>query len=160
MTKSRLQKELKKKTPFDSVEQEAHLNVLRTSDLLHHRFGKFLRDYGLTTSQFNVLRILESEGQPLPSLEIGQRLVQAVPAITGLIDRLEKLGFVKRRRCEEDRRVVYVELTPCAEKLLIEIDEPLKKLHRELAGPLTKSELKEITRLMEKLRHGIEQNID
>ena len=125
MTSSRLQQELKKKSPFDSPEQEANLNVLRTSDRLHNRFGRFFREYGLTSSQYNVLRILRGEGRPLPSLEIASRMVQVVPAITGLIDRLEKQGLVERRRCKADRRIVYVELTPAAAKLLKRIDEPL-----------------------------------
>ena len=114
MTDSRLQRELKKRLPFDSLEQEANLNVLRTTDLLQNRLGRFFREYGLTPSQYKVLRILRGEGKPLPSLEIGSRMIQLVPAMTGLIDRLEKQGLVNRRRCKEDRRVVYVEITPAA----------------------------------------------
>jgi len=158
MTGSRLQRELKKREPFDLLEQEVNLNVLRTSDLLHNRFGRFFREYGLTTSQYNVLRILRGEGRPLPCLEIGERMVQIVPAITGLIDRLEKQDLVCRRRCEEDRRVVYVEITPTAKKLLKRIDKPLLKLHEQLSGGLTRTELKEVNRLMEKIRSGIEEN--
>ncbi|APZ93580.1 MarR family winged helix-turn-helix transcriptional regulator [Fuerstiella marisgermanici] len=158
MTGSRLQRELKKREPFDLLEQEVNLNVLRTSDLLHNRFGRFFREYGLTTSQYNVLRILRGEGRPLPCLEIGERMVQIVPAITGLIDRLEKQDLVCRRRCEEDRRVVYVEITPTAKKLLKRIDKPLLKLHEQLSGGLTRAELKEVNRLMEKIRSGIEEN--
>lgn len=152
MSESRLQQELKKKLPFDSPEQEANLNLLRTNDQLQNRFGRFFREYGLTSSQYNVLRILRGEGQPLPSLEIGERMVQVVPAITGLIDRLETQGLVKRRRCQKDRRVVYVEITAAGRKLLKQIDAPLLTLHKSLTGHLTRSELKTLTRLMEKIR--------
>jgi len=152
MTKSRLQQETSRNSPFDSPEQEANLNILRTSDQLYNRLGRFLREYGLTPSQFNVLRILRLEGKPLPCLEIGSRMIQVVPAMTGLIDRLTKQGYVNRRRCEEDRRIVYVELTPAAIKLLNQIDQPLLDLHSELTGHLTRKELKELTRLMEKAR--------
>ncbi|MEO2035765.1 MAG: MarR family transcriptional regulator [Planctomycetaceae bacterium] len=156
MTESRLQRDLKKRLPFDSPEQEANLNVLRTTDLLQNRFGRFFREYGLTSSQYNVLRILRGEGKPLPSLEIGTRMIQVVPAITGLIDRLEKQGLVSRRRCEEDRRVVYVEITSAAKKLLKRMDDPLLALHKQLSGALTRAELKELTRVMEKIRSGID----
>ena len=75
------------------------------------RFARLFREYGLTPSQYNVLRILRGEGKPLPILEIASRTITVVPGITGLIDRLEQAGFVNRLRCEKDRRVIYVALT-------------------------------------------------
>ena len=155
MTDSRLQRELKKKLPFDSPAQEANLNLLRSSDRIQNQFGRFFREYGLTSSQYNVLRILRGEGKEMPSLEIAERMIQVVPAITGLIDRLEKQGFVERRRCQEDRRVVYVQITDPARKLLKRIDAPLLALHESLAGHLSRAELKELTRLLEKVRGRI-----
>ncbi|MFO1066515.1 MAG: MarR family transcriptional regulator [Pirellulales bacterium] len=152
MASSRLQSEIKKKKPFESLEQEAMLNILRTNDLFGNRFGKLFREYGLTSSQYNILRILRGEGAPLPSLEIAARMIQIVPAITGLIDRLEEAAMVKRRRCESDRRVVYVEITPKAVSVLAKMDEPLMELHREMLGHLSKAELKELVRLLEKAR--------
>ena len=53
-----LQDELKKRKPFDSLEQEATLAILRTSDLLENRIARLLRESNLTLSQYNVLRIL------------------------------------------------------------------------------------------------------
>lgn len=153
----RLQGELKKRGPFDSLEQEAALNLLRTGDRLHNALGRFLRQYGLTTSQYNILRILRGEGGSLPSLEIASRMIQVVPAITGLVDRLEQAGFVCRRRCQEDRRVVYVEIAPKAVELLDLIDEPLKQAHRRLLKDFSKAELNELIRLLEKSRAAIDQ---
>ncbi|HMP02249.1 MAG TPA: MarR family transcriptional regulator [Gemmatales bacterium] len=152
MARSQLQKELGKRGPFDSPEQEACLNILRTSDRLQNRLGRFFREFGLTASQYNVLRILRGTGRPMPSLEIAERMIQVVPAITGLIDRLQKQGLVERRRCQEDRRVVYVEITARARELLARMDEPLRQLHKELLGHLGRSELVELSRLLEKAR--------
>lgn len=152
---SQLQRELKKRQPFESPEIEANLNILRTADQFHNRFGRFFREYGLTNSQYNVLRILRGEGKPMPSLEIAERMVQVVPGITGLIDRLEKQELVKRHRCTEDRRIVYVELTESAIAVLNEIDQPLKDLHHQLMGHLTRDELKELSRLLEKAREAL-----
>ena len=59
-------------------------------------------------TQYNILRILRGEGKPLPILEIASRTITVVPGITGLIDRLERAGFVNRLRCQKDRRVIYV----------------------------------------------------
>jgi DNA-binding MarR family transcriptional regulator len=148
----RLQRDLKKKRPFVSPEQEAALNILRTSDWIENRLGRLFREYGLTPSQYNVLRSLRGEGKPLASLEIADRMIQVVPAITGLIDRLEQQELVVRRRCEEDRRVVYVEITGKALDMLKQLDEPLAKLHQDLIGHLSTNELKTLSRLLEKAR--------
>ena len=152
MATSRLQRELKKKGAFESLEQEAMLNILRTNDQFQNRFGRLFREYGLTHSQYNILRILRGEGKPLPSLEVADRMIQVVPAITGLIDRLERAGFVSRHRCEQDRRVIYVEVTDKALKLLEKMDQPVIDLHRQLIGHLNRTELKDLIRLLEKAR--------
>lgn len=152
MAKSKLQQELGKKRPFESPEQEAVLNVLRTADQFQNRLLRLFREYGLTPSQYNVLRILRGEGKPLPILEIGARMIQETPAITGLIDRLEKQGMVARRRCTEDRRVVFVEITPAALDLLAQLDAPLIQLNQRLIGHLSREELRDVSRLLEKAR--------
>jgi DNA-binding MarR family transcriptional regulator len=150
-----LQRELKKRRPFESLEQEAVLNVLRTNDQYQVRFTRLFRPYGLTPSQYNVLRILRGEGHPLPILEIASRTITVVPGITGLIDRLEKAGFVKRERCHEDRRVIWVALTEKARKTLSALDRPLAELHEKLIGHLSQAELKELIRLLEKARGAL-----
>lgn len=156
MTGDRLQQELKKRNPFQIPEEAAHLNLLRTNDQFQNRFGRLFREYGITSSQYNVLRILRGEGKPLPSLEIANRMVQVVPAITGLIDRLEKLDLVARKRCSEDRRVVYVSITKKAERLLKQLDQPVLDLNQRLLGHLSRTELKELCRLLEKARQADE----
>ncbi len=150
-----LQHELKKKCPFESLRQEAMLAIIRTSDRLQIRFARLLREYGLTPAQYNVLRILRGEGKPLPILEIAERMITIVPGITGLIDRLEEAGFVERRRCDEDRRVIYVAPTASAAKLLDQLDEPVGELHERTLAPLPPAELKELNRLLEKVRNSL-----
>jgi DNA-binding MarR family transcriptional regulator len=150
-----LQREIKKRGPFESPEQEAMLNLLRTNDRFQLRFARLLRDYGLTSSQYNVLRILRGEGKPLPSLEIADRMIAVVPAITGLIDRLEAMGLVTRDRSTEDRRVVFVAITSKGLELLSRLDQPVNQLHKTLIGHLTRSELREMSRLLEKARSSL-----
>src|ERR1700752_3519010 len=153
MTAPKLQHELKKKRPFESPEEEALLSVVRTSDQLQIRLARLLREYGLTSpTQYNILRILRGEGKPLPILEIASRTITIVPGITGLIDRLERAGLVHRMRCEKDRRVIFVALTDQGSKTLADLNEPLLALHKKLIGHLSQSELRDITRLLEKLR--------
>jgi DNA-binding MarR family transcriptional regulator len=150
-----LQQELKKKKPFESTAQEAILNVLRTNDQFQIRFSRLFRQHDLTISQYNILRILRGEGAPLPILEIAGRTITVVPGITGLIDRLEKSGFVDRERCLSDRRVIYVALSEKGRKTLAALDAPLDQLHETLIGHLSQTELKELIRLLEKAREPL-----
>lgn len=149
---SRLQGEIKKKGPFASLDEELYLNILRTADRLQIHVERLFRDFGLTPSQYNILRILRGHGEPLPILEIASRTITAVPGITGLVDRLEKASFVARKRCLEDRRVIYVELTDSGRVVLAKLDDPVQALQKTLLESLSREEKKEAIRLLERCR--------
>src|SRR5262245_30549785 len=123
---SKWHRELKKKAPFESLEQETIINLLRTSDRVQIQFTRLFREHGLTSSQYNILRILRGEGKPLPILEIAERTITVVPGITGLIDRLERVEFVARRRCSEDRRVIFVEITAKGLEIVRQVDRSIE----------------------------------
>jgi DNA-binding MarR family transcriptional regulator len=156
MSGGRLQKELKKRRPFDSPEQEATLNIARTADRFGICFARLFREYGLTPSQYNVLRILRGEGRPLPILEVADRMLAVVPGITGLIDRLEAMELLARQRSTDDRRVIFVAITPRGLDLLGQLDGPEAALHRRLIGHLSPAELRELNRLLEKARQSLD----
>src|SRR5262247_3088174 len=94
MAEGNLQREIKKRRPFELPEQEAMLNVVRTNDRLQIHFTRLLREHALTPAQYNVLRILRGEGRPMECMEIAGRTLAVVPGITGLIDRLERADLV------------------------------------------------------------------
>jgi DNA-binding MarR family transcriptional regulator len=152
-----LEQTIKLKRGFRSLEEEAMLNVLRTADRTQIAFVRLFRDHGITPQQYNVLRILKGADEPLPCLEVAARMVTAVPAITGLVDRLEKAGLAERKRCAEDRRVIFVGLTPEGARLLRALEKPVDQLHRELLGHMTESELKTLIRLAAKAREAAER---
>ena len=157
MSGGRLQQELKKRRPFESPEQEANLNIARTADRFGICFARLFREYGLTPSQYNVLRILRGEGKPLPILEVADRMLAVVPGITGLIDRLEAMELLARQRSTDDRRVVFVAITPRGLDLLGQLDGPEAALHRRLIGHLSPAELRELSRLLEKARQRLDE---
>ncbi len=154
---SKLQRELKKRGPFASLAQEVLLSIARTSDQLLVRGERLMRKYGLTGSQYNVLRILRGEGKPLPILEIASRMVQVVPGITGLIDRLEAADLVRRDRSTEDRRVILVSITDKALAVLADLDEPLKSLEEKLLRCLSVEEQRDLIRVLEKVREHLDK---
>lgn len=155
MTASRLARDLKKRRPFESEEQEVVLSLLRTNELFQHRFGQLYREHGLTQPQYNILRILRGAGRELPSLEIAERMISVVPAITSLLDKLEKRRWVRRVRCKNDRRVWHVHLTDEGSKLLAELDEPNLAMHHSLVGHLTAAEQTRLLALLEKARASV-----
>ena len=150
-----LQVELKQKIPFTSREAEAYLSLLRTSDALQTQVEAQLKEFGLTGTQYNALRILRGAGpEGLPCREIGERMITRDPDITRLLDRLEDRGFVQRTRAKHDRRVIYGKITADGLRLLREMDGPLEKFGREMLRHVGQEKLKQLIELLELVRAG------
>lgn len=137
-----------------NVREAAHFNVLQLGDLVQNRLGRVLREFDLTLSQYQALRVLEHAGTALPSLEIGVRMPQVTPAITGLLTRLEEQGLVKRKQDKQDKRVTQVELTTKGKGLLKKSEKAVLDLHKQLSAPLSDTELKQLSKLIEKAWRG------
>jgi DNA-binding MarR family transcriptional regulator len=153
---SRLQEELKQSKPFATLEQEALLSIERTAAILSHAVADALRPYGITPTQYNVLRILRGAGeQGLCRNEVRDRLVAQVPDVTRLLDRMEEMGFVDRERAADDRRMVYTRITRKGIQLLARLDEPVARLHQRQLGHLGAVKLRTLVRLLAEARHGI-----
>jgi len=150
-----LQAELKQKLPFTSREQEAYLALLRTADALQSSMESKLKEFGLTGTQYNALRILRGAGPDgLPCSEIGERMITHDPDITRLLNRLEPRGLVERTRDERDRRVIYGKITAAGQKLLREMQHPVEKHIRELLRHVSHADLRRLIHLLEKVRGG------
>src|SRR5688572_3255350 len=149
-----LKDEIKKKKPFDDPAEEAYLNLLRTMTVLAADFERLFKDAGLSEPQYNVLRILRGAGgDGLPCLEVGARMITRVPDVTRLVDRLEAAGLVERRRTSEDRRVVMISITKKGLDAIAPLDAELTAIHKRQMGHMTRRELEELSRLLEKARH-------
>ena len=149
-----LRSTLKKRLPFDIPEEEVSLNVLRTNDVLQAGFSRLFKEHGVSSSLYNVLRILRGEGHPLPCLEVAGRMVTRLPDITRLVDRLEAMRLVTRARTEEDRRVVLIAITEAGVTLLSSLDGPIQELHRRQLGHLTPEEMATLNHLLVKARRN------
>jgi DNA-binding MarR family transcriptional regulator len=149
-----LKHEIKQQAPFINQEEEALLNLVRTSDFLQRAFQHKTRDWGLTSTQYNVLRILRG-AQPvgLQCAAIGERMVTAEPDITRLLARLKAHKLVRQHRDQHDRRVVWTQISDAGLKLLREMDPLIERMPAELLGHMSRAELTELIRLLEKARH-------
>lgn len=161
MSRSRLQAELKQNIPFTSREQEAYLALLRTSDALQSSVEAKLKEFGLTGTQYNALRILRGAGaEGLPCSEVGERMITHDPDITRLLDRLQKRGLVERSRGKHDRRVVCGKITAAGLKLLREMDAPVEKHGREMLRHVGQEKLQQLIQLLELVRSRSEGQRD
>ena len=119
-----LRDELRQTRPFQSLEQEAYLNLLRTSAVLTDAFEQVLKPVGITPQQFNVLRILRgAEPDGLCRNELRDRMLTRMPDVTRLLDRMEEAGLIARARDTVDRRLVTTRITPEGLRLLDRMEE-------------------------------------
>ncbi len=153
-----LKLEIVQERPFSSIEEEALLNVMRTSDFLHRAFHRKTRDWGVTSTQYNVLRILRgAQPRGLTCAAIGSRMITAEPDITRLLGRLKGLKLIRQQRDRHDRRVVWTQISEAGLELLKQMDPVIEKAPRELLGDLSKTELTELIRLLELARKNSEE---
>ena len=141
--------------PFKSLEEEAILSIARTAALIEHGGAEAFKPYGLTTTQYNVLRILRGAGQEgLCRNEVGERLVTKVPDVTRLLDRMEAAGLIVRERGERDRRFVATRITDKALKVLEKIDRELPAVHARQLGHVSQKRLRELISILEEIRNA------
>jgi DNA-binding MarR family transcriptional regulator len=149
----RLQTEIKQNKPFQSLEQEAYLNLLRTADALFRREEKLLKGMDLSPAQYNVLRILRgAEPEGLACRDIGERMLTRDPDITRLLDRLEQRKLVRRSRTQKDRRMIITRITSLGCELLRELDVPIRSLSLDALSHMGNRRLRTLVSLLEVAR--------
>ena len=149
----KLLKEIHKVRPFDSVQQELFLNIIRTADYLMRGFEELLKPYNLSPTQYNILRILRGAGENgLACKQIGEHLITRDPDITRLLDRLEARTLITRQRGVEDRRVVAARITAEGLKILKELDKPVVDVHRKQLAHVPEAKIEAMIDQLEMLR--------
>jgi DNA-binding MarR family transcriptional regulator len=152
-----LKLEIVQERPFSSAEEEALLNLMRTSDVLHRAFHRKTRDWGVTSTQYNVLRILRgAQPRGLTCAAIGSRMITAEPDITRLLSRLKVLKLIRQQRDRHDRRVVWTQISEAGLELLKAMDPVIERVPRELLGHMSKADLTELIKLVELARKNSE----
>ena len=135
-----------------SPEESAYLDLLRTADVLTRGAIGVLKAEELSTTQYNVLRILRGSPQGLPCGEIAGRMITRDPDVTRLLDRMEKRALISRSRESRDRRLVLARITPEGLRLVNRLDEPVQKIHRKQLGHMGKDRLKALAELLSAAR--------
>lgn len=150
-------REIRQTKPFQSLQQQVVLNLMRTTRAVEESWIQYLkRTEGISPSQFNILRILRgARPNPVKIREIADRMVTRDPDVTRLVDRLIKQGLVRRERCTDDRRVVFVEITGAGLALLARLDEPVLGCVASAMAGLKPQQLRTLDTLLDEVRAGI-----
>jgi DNA-binding MarR family transcriptional regulator len=117
---------------------------------------RVLKAEDLSSTQYNVLRILRGAPEGLPCGEIAGRMITRDPDVTRLLDRMEKRGLISRARESRDRRLVLARLTSQGLKLVDRLDGPVQKMNRKLLGHLGEERLQALRELLSAARATVE----
>ncbi len=148
-----IEKEVKQ-IKFQNEWHKLRVNLLFTANWLVEEVNTFLKPYGISQSQFNVLRIVRGSDpkKPLSVYEIRERLVNRMSDTSRMVARLEKMDLLERRPCKNDRRHKRVFMTEKGQALLAQIDEKMPSMDRITTG-ITPEEAEQISQLLEKMRN-------
>ena len=152
-----LHDELGYQKPFGHRGHEALLNIVLTGEILKKEGQKILSPFGITDAQFNVLMLLnyQSEDGRLNQTELGNMLLVNRSNVTGLIDRMEKTGLVRRVSDEYDRRINLVEITPEGSKIMDSAQKAYFSRIDKIMADLSDSEKQNLCSFMEMIRKQV-----
>ena len=147
---AKIDKELNSR--FDSDKYRMIANIIFTGNWLKSLYVEFLRPYGLSSQQFNILRILRGEGDWLPMSVVKERMIERAPNATRLADKMLAKNLLERERSAEDRRVVFVRITQDGLDLLKKIDVDLDGFNEGHIDRFTEKEAKMVSEVLDKMR--------
>lgn len=130
-------------------------SLLRTIGLLRRAMEPYFAQSGISASQWGVLRTLhraEEEGRDgMRQKDLAERLLIKPPSVTGIVDRLCRLGWVVRSSSQRDQRVKQVNLTPAGRELVLRVLRQHGKQVRGVLGALNEEEQAQLGQLLNRL---------
>lgn len=142
-----------KQAKFEDAYQQGIINLIFTHNWFKERLTCFLKEYGVTPQQFNVLRILNGQyPNGITTGEIRERMLDRMSDASRLVDRLERCGFVAKERNKEDRRLVKVVITDTGRESLKAIREAEEAFYDPIRERISEAEAVTLTEILDKLR--------
>ena len=138
-------------TKFRNEYQKASINIIFTFNWLTEQTKGIFEQEGLTSQQFNILRILRGAGQQLSTLQIRQRMLDKMSDTSRIVDRLIIKGLVKKNVCKTDKRLVDVSITDKGKKVLAKLDKQEDEMDTILSS-ISEAEAKTLNKILDKMR--------
>ena len=134
---------------FPNNKVKALLNIIYTANWINSKQTTFFKPFGISSQQFNILRILRGAKEPLKVQTIKEHMLERSPNATRLMDKLCAKDLIERIACPDDRRVVHISITKAGLKLLETISKQIKNDYIE---NLTEKEASQLSDLLDKIR--------
>lgn len=134
---------------FKNEKQKALINILYTANWINSFQNEFFKSFGISPQQYNILKILNGANQPLKVQTIKDRMIERSPNATRLMDKLCAKNLIERIPCEDDRRVVHIEITANGKQLLESISS---EFYETLVEKLTATEAQQLNHILDKMR--------
>lgn len=121
-----------------------------------------LAEYNLTRSQMDVLiflKINEKKNIETNQKDIEKALSLKNPTVTGILDRLEDKGYIKRNVSSKDKRLKQITLTSASNEILLKSRNHAKIIEEKILSPLSDEEIDELLKLLDKIKINIKEEI-
>jgi DNA-binding MarR family transcriptional regulator len=137
---------------FRNDHQKAIINLMYTAAWLGARQEEFFKPFGITPSQFNILRILRGQGgKSLTGAEIKERMLERNSDISRLLDRMVRKNLIIRSQCPNDKRATNISITKTGLSVLKEIDIAIDQNEKNFFK-LNQGEARQLSKLLDKAR--------
>jgi DNA-binding MarR family transcriptional regulator len=148
-----LEQEIKQKA-FRSEQSKLIVNLIYTYNQLKSRIATVLKNEGITMQQYNVLRIVNGSGEEgITTSEIRERMLDKMSDASRMVDRLEAMQLVVKRRDRNDRRVIHVFLTEKGQRLVFRLME--QETIDQLANGVKEESAQQLNKLLDAFRASL-----
>lgn len=149
----KLEKAIHQTKPFESEHERAIVNMIYSHGWLNGKMQNHFKKFGLTGKQYNILRILKGATQPISTSTLRLRLLDRSSDVSRIVDRMSTKGYIDKKTCKTDKRLVDLILTDKGHKTLREVDKHRDGIQDVMAN-LSKKEAKTLNDLLDKMRNN------
>lgn len=143
--------------PFTDDDQIASLKLMvvlsKAYKSMMEEASKDIKNYGLSPSEFGIMEVLYTKGK-VALQQIGEKMLITSGTMTYNVDKLEKRDLIKRIPCQEDRRVIYAELTVKGREMFDLIFPQHTANMQQMMSGLSKDQKQELIQLLKQLGKG------
>jgi len=144
----------------DRLNNDTILRLIRVSEVLVKAADRFFGKYGLTTTQYDVLVIINYSEKRVSQSDLGDRRVVSRSNITGIVDRLEKVGLIKREGSADDRRIKYLAITQKGKDLIKKVENKYFDTLKQVVWFLDDKDKGELTEIIGRIEKGLRRAED
>lgn len=140
---------------FHSEQEKSFVNLIYTAAFFEANFNKFIKPFGLSSQQYNVLRILRGQfPNSMSSGDLHSRMIHKMSNASRLVDKLVEKGYVIRVVNANDKRNILVSITDLGLRLVTDLDKEVAAFQKTSID-LPSAKLKDLNLILDELRSSL-----